>query len=280
MKKSIIAFILALSSISYAETEEVNIKEEKKLEEIAADLAKPNTPYASLSFHYEQTRFDGDLENSESQKSHSLTFQPTLPFNLDNGDLFVLRPAIPFIMNAPIPEGNGNYSDLNGFGDIGVDIMYAPKMTSNILKGAGLFALFPTGTKDEFTTDNFILGPNLFYARITKENIFGVHLKQEWDVAGDGEQFSRSFAKPMITFFPGNGYNLGTAPEITYNHTTDQLEFPISFILGKTTIIKGRPWKFEMQVNHYLEASEEFDKEWRVKLTVTPVVENVLDKWF
>ncbi len=280
MKRLIIICMLTLFTMSYAGVRDIENGERKDVEEVAQNLAKPNTPYASLSFHYEQTRYSGDIKNAESQKSHSLIFQPTVPFNLDNGDLLVLRPAIPYIMNAPIPQGGGSYSDVSGFGDIGIDIMYANKMTTNTLKAFGLFAVFPTGSEDELSGDNFVLGPNFFLARITPEDIIGVQLKQEWDVAGDGDEVNRSFVKPMLTYLPGKGYNIGTCPEITFDHTEDQWEIPLNITVGKTSFIKGRPWKFGVELNHYVEASDVFDKEWRIKLTVTPVVENVLDKLF
>lgn len=280
IKKSIITCMLALSALSYAGSKDMTMEKKKKVEEVAKDLAKPNTPYASLSLHYEQTRYSGDLENAESQKSHSLIFQPTVPFNLDNGDLLVFRPALPYIIDSPIPQGGGSYSDVSGFGDIAIDIMYANKMTSNKLTAFGLFAVLPTGSEDELSGDNFVLGPNLFFVRINPKDIVGFQLKQEWDVAGDGEEFNRSFIKPILTYLPGKGYNIGTGPEITYDHTEDQWEIPLNISAGKTSIINGRPWKFGVELNHYVEASDAFHKEWRVKFTVTPVVENVLDKWF
>ena len=280
MKKSIVMCMLALSVLSYAGSKDMTEEENIKLEEVANDLDKPNTPYASLSFHYEQTRYSGDLENAESQKSHSLIFQPTFPFNLDNGDRLIFRPALPYIIDSPIPQGGGSYSDVSGFGDIGIDIMYANKMTSNKLTAFGLFAVLPTGSEDELSGDNFVLGPNIFLARINSKDITGVQLKQEWDVAGDGNEVNRSFIKPMLVYLPGKGYNIGTGPEITYDHTEDQWEIPLNLSVGKTSIINGRPWKCGVELNHYVEASDAFDKEWRVKFTVTPVVENVLDNWF
>jgi hypothetical protein len=52
-------------------------------EEIAAKLANPNSPMASLTFRLQQRGFDGNLPNAGSQDSTTLVFQPSFPFSLE-----------------------------------------------------------------------------------------------------------------------------------------------------------------------------------------------------
>jgi hypothetical protein len=68
---------------------------QKFAEEIAAELANPNTPMASLNLKLQFRSFDGTLPGASSQSSTTLLFQPSFPFTLDNGDLVFFRPAIP-----------------------------------------------------------------------------------------------------------------------------------------------------------------------------------------
>ena len=46
-------------------------------DEIARELANPNTPLASLNFKNQFRFFDGDLPDASDQWSYTLLFQPT-----------------------------------------------------------------------------------------------------------------------------------------------------------------------------------------------------------
>jgi hypothetical protein len=61
---------------------------EPSAEEIAAKLANPNAPMASLTFRLQYRTFDGDLPGASSQDGTTLAFQPSFPFTLANGDVF------------------------------------------------------------------------------------------------------------------------------------------------------------------------------------------------
>ena len=56
-------------------------------DEVAAQLANPNTPLASLTFKLQFRTFQGDLPKADDQESTKLLFQPSIPFPLANGDL-------------------------------------------------------------------------------------------------------------------------------------------------------------------------------------------------
>ena len=48
---------------------------------------------------------------------------------------------------------------------------------------------------------------------------------------------------------------------------------------GKTVVLNGRPWKFDVEINYFVEQPDAFGPEWFVGLNVTPVVENVFASW-
>ncbi|MEJ2178718.1 MAG: hypothetical protein P8Y12_12520 [Gammaproteobacteria bacterium] len=62
-------------------------------EEIAAKLANPNSPMASMTLKLQQRTFEGDLPNADDQDSTSLLFQPSFPFARENGDVILFRPT-------------------------------------------------------------------------------------------------------------------------------------------------------------------------------------------
>ena len=63
----------------------------KTADEIALELANPNTPLATLNFKLQFRQFKGDLADADNQDGTTLLFQPSLPFPLDNGGLLLFR---------------------------------------------------------------------------------------------------------------------------------------------------------------------------------------------
>jgi len=104
----------------------------KSAEEIARELANPNTPLATLNFKLQFRAFEGSLPGANSQNGTTVLFQPSLPFPLDNGDLVLFRPAIPLIVDQPVFNGTG-FDGESGIGDIVFDLAYAPKNESGLL---------------------------------------------------------------------------------------------------------------------------------------------------
>lgn len=58
---------------------------EQSAEEVAQQLANPNTPLASLNFKFQYRSFEGDISGVNDQSGTMVLFQPAFPFKLDNG---------------------------------------------------------------------------------------------------------------------------------------------------------------------------------------------------
>jgi hypothetical protein len=52
----------------------------------------------------------------------------------------------------------------------------------------------------------------------------------------------------------------------------DALTLPLGIGLAKTSIIKGRPWKFQLQYWNYIESNDAFTPEHLVRLSISPVI--------
>jgi hypothetical protein len=97
-------------------------------DEIAASLANPNTPLASLNLKIQYRQFAGDLPGADDETGTGLIFQPGLPFPLDSGAKILFRPAIPLQIDQPVFDpASGQFDSESGIGDIGYDLAYAPK---------------------------------------------------------------------------------------------------------------------------------------------------------
>ncbi len=253
--------------------------QEKTADEIAKELANPNTPLATLNFKFQFREFKGDLPGANDQTGTTILFQPSLPFPLENGDLVLFRPAIPVIADQPVVNGVG-FEGESGIGDIAFDLAYAPKNDSGLLIAYGLIASLPTASND-LGSDRYTLGPEYLIGKVTSSYVIGAFPNHQWDIGGSGDKSINLTSIQLFgTIIPGGGWNYGTSPIIAYDWETDQATVPINFNFGKTVILGSTPLKLSMELNYYLEQADAFGPEWMIGFNISPVVENSLVKWF
>ncbi|NIM70353.1 MAG: hypothetical protein GTN86_07280 [Xanthomonadales bacterium] len=76
--------------------------------------------------------------------------------------------------------------------------------------------------------------------------------------------------------FPlGGGWQVAAGPSATYDHTRpsgDRWTIPAGIGIAKTSIIAGRPWKFQLQYWNYVEAPNAFAVKHQIRLSINPVV--------
>ncbi len=255
------------------------LAQEKTADEIAKELANPNTPLATLNFKFQFREFEGDLPGANDQTGTTILFQPSLPFPLENGDLVLFRPAIPIIADQPVVNGVG-FEGESGIGDIAFDLAYAPKNDSGLLIAYGFIASLPTASND-LGSDRYTLGPEFLIGKVTSGYVIGAFPNHQWDIGGSGNKSVNLTSIQLFgTIIPGGGWNYGTSPIITYDWETDQATIPVNFNFGKTVILGSTPWKLGMELNYYLEQADAFGPEWMIGFNISPVVENSLVEWF
>ena len=249
-------------------------------DEMAAELSNPNTAVASLTFKNQFRWFEGDLPDADNQSNYTLLFQPALPFVLGNGDKIIWRPAIPLIVDQPVPVAGGGFEDNSGLGDIVFDLAYAPKRDDGLLLAYGIISSLPTATND-LGSDRWTLGPELLIARSYSKGLYGIFPSHQWDIGGSGDKdINLTTIQPIFTYLPGGGWNVGTGPSITYDWVAEQWTVPLQINFGKTVTMGGRPWKLSAEINYYVEKADPFGPQWMLSLNVTPVVKNGLASWF
>jgi hypothetical protein len=247
--------------------------------ELAAELSNPNTAVATLNFKNQYRSYTGTLPGADDQSSYTLVIQPVLPFVLNNGDKIIFRPAIPVMVDQPVLGADG-FSGKSGIGDISFDLVYAPKSDGGNLFAYGMIASIPTAS-DGLGSERWTLGPEFLIGKATAKNVTGMLASHQWDIAGSGNaDISQTSAQLFYTHLPGNGWSVGSSPTISYDWTAEQWTVPLNLTVGKTVVMKGRPWKFSVELNYYVEKPDAFAPEWMVSLNVAPVVKNGLASWF
>jgi hypothetical protein len=245
-------------------------------DEIAAKLANPNTPLASLTLKLQYRSYEGDLPDAGDQDGTTLLFQPSFPTPLPNGDLILFRPAIPFQLDQPIFDPLGLDFDTElGLGDIAFDLAYAHTTQSGTLLAAGLISTLPTASEDALGADRYLLGPELLIGKLSKTYILGAFPNHQWDIGGSGDaDINLTSIQLFGVYLPGGGWNVGTSPVLGFDHEGDEWTIPLNFNFGRTVIWSGRPWKLGAEINYYVEQPDAFGPRWFFGLSVAPVIEN------
>ena len=251
-------------------------------DEIAKELANPNTSLASLTFKLQYRGFKGDLDDADDQNSTMILFQPGLPFNRDDGSKIIFRPAIPFIIDQPLYQGGSDWDEETGLGDISFDLAYAfaaEKEDPGKLTALGIISSLPTGDDDLGLGETTTLGPELLYGHISKEGIWGLFPNHQWDIDGD-KDVNLTTMQLFYFRFAAEGVTYGTSPIMSFDHEEDGWTVPLNLTVSKTMVVGGRPWKLGSEINYYVEQPDAFGPEWMVSFSVAPVVENGLAEWF
>jgi hypothetical protein len=255
---------------------------EPSADEIAQSLANPNTPLASQTFKIQYRLFEGDLPDADDQDGTLVLYQPAFPFPLANGATVFFRPAIPLIFDQPyFDAAEGDFDSVDGIGDIGFDLAYGRTTSTGLLWAVGMISTLPTATEDELGPDRWSLGPEFLVGKLTQSYVVGALTTHQWDIGGSGDaDINLTTVNAFATFLPGGGWNVGTAPIMSYDHENSQWTLPINLSFGKTVIWKGRPWKLGAEINYFVDQPDAFGPEWMFGINIAPVVENVFATMF
>jgi len=251
-------------------------------EEMAAKLANPNSPLATLNLKLQYRTFDGDLATASDQSSMTLLFQPSFPFSLDNGDVIFFRPAIPAISGQPVfNAGTSSFESESGLGDISFDLAYGRTTKDGMIYAGGIISSMPTATNDSLSHQRWTMGPEFLLGKITKNYVIGAFPNHQWDVGGPGTaEVNLTSAQLFFTYLPGGGWNVGSAPSLSHDHVTNESTVPLNLSVGKTVMWDGRPWKLGLEINYYVDKPDAFGPDWFIGINIGPVVENMLASWF
>ncbi|WP_434567939.1 hypothetical protein [Vibrio chagasii] len=272
----IMSGLLLTSTVAIA-----NEESNQTAEQAAKELANPNTAYASLNLKLQYSDgYDGGGD------SFATVLQPTLPFPMENGDKIIFRPAISYVQNdfnVDTPTSS-QHMDQSGVSDISFDLAYAPKMEGGTIAAFGVFASLPTGSS-ELTADQFAIGPEFMYGKVSAERVIGVFPSHLYGVSGNGAdnsgtRINKTSTQLFWVELLEGGWTVGSAPTLSYDWNKDQAEIPLNFSVSKTTVLNGRPWKFGIEANYYIEKDEKTRPDFMLSFNISPVVKNKLASLF
>lgn len=249
--------------------------------EISAELTNPNTPLGILTTLFDYTTFDGNVPDAGKQSAQTITFQPSLPYPLNDGKMLFFRPSIPLILDQPVAdEMNGGYQSKGvELGDIGYDASmgFSQELESgkNVYL-AGVTGAIPTATDKAVGSEQWLLGPLLGFTAVRKWGSVGGLLFHQWDIAGE-DAFDTNVTGGQYVYNINlkNAWQITGSPTWSYNHEADSdnaLTFPLGVGLAKTIIFKGRPWAMSLEYWNYVATPDAFGPQHQIRLSVAPIV--------
>lgn len=247
-------------------------------DDIAAELSNPNTALGTMNFNIDYLTYQGDLPGADDQNATRVTFQPALPYPLSDSLNFFFRPAIPFIIREDVPTGVGKYDTLESeIGDIGFDASFGKSLEGGYVVIGGLAGTIPTASEDELGLDQWLLGPQLGFAKLAKWGVAGFILSHQRDVAGEDDFDTKiTGGQYFYAFNLQDGWQVNSGPTFSYNHearnSDNKLTLPLGIGASRTIFIGGRPWKFGVQYWHYVESPDDFGPDYQVRFSISPVV--------
>ena len=190
----IVAIAVCASLSANAKAQDTESASATSAAAIAQKLADPNATLGQLSFPLDYIAYEGDLPGADAQSAWKLSFQPSLPYSLnDKMNLFV-RPLIPIFLDQPVPVVGDQIvdtapPDFSGtglqLGDIGFDVAVGTSFSNGMMVLGGVVGTLPTATDDAVGLDQYLLGPEVLVAKVGSWGAFGALLTQQWDIAGD-----------------------------------------------------------------------------------------------
>jgi len=256
------------------------LAEESDADEIARNLANPNTPLATLTLKTQYRGYDGTLPEASDQSNLSFLFQPSFPFPLGKAeagrplDQIFFRPAFPFVVDQPV-YGAGGFEGETGFGDIGFDLAWGRNYPAGVLLVVGAVNSVPTG-KEGLSSEMWGLGPEVFLGYFQQWGVLGFFPRHMWKVTGpEDRDMSVTSIQPAAAFMLGGGWVAGTAGELSCDWEAEQWTIPLQLNVSKTVVLGKLPVKLALEGNYYVEKADAFGPAWMVGLNISPVVPNI-----
>jgi hypothetical protein len=250
---------------------------EKSADDLAKELANPNSPLASLVFKHTYTSFNGSLPGASDQSSSVSLFQPVFPFPVgDTGavNLFV-RPGLAYVWQQPVFNSvTGNFENKSGMADIGYDVALGKSFKSGLILIGGIQGTIPTDS--DVSGGQWRLGPELAVFKISKKGYVGINPSHQWDIGGDGYNYSNSGLELFAGVFLPNAWTILTDSKWTYDWENNQATMPINLAVSKVVKFGKLPVKFQAGVDYYVKSNDVFGQDWAINFSASPVVPNFI----
>jgi hypothetical protein len=278
LKKIALICLGLVTFVTNAQDDNQTSSDEKSADEIAKELANPNTVLGSMNFNFDYINYQGDLPYAGSQNSFTLGFQPVLPVPLNKTTNLFVRPNIPLYFTQPTYGVNGFENQGFGLGNISADIAVGKTFPSKTIGVLGVFGSFRTASNEALRSPYTLLGPEIAVAQIFNWGVVGLLVTQGWSVNSlepGVESASITSGQYFYTVNLTNGWQITGSPTYSYNHKAakgNKLTLPVGGGVNKVMVFGKMPIKFNLQYWYYVASPDAFGPQHQIRFTISPVV--------
>lgn len=201
------------------------------------------------------------------------TFQPFIPFRLNENWNLISRTNIPFVrQESPVPGGD----DQSGIGDIGQSILLAPQ-DREFMWAVGPAFLFPSSDERFIGLGKWAVGPNAIWLEQKGPWIGGVIGAHLWSFAGDDDRRNVNLTtlSPFVAFTTKDAFTFLLEIDGIYDWdkgTHEAWLVPIDLSISRVRRL-GRHLVSVGAAGRWYAESPDNGPEWGVRLFVTYLFE-------
>jgi len=270
---------------------------EMSLDEIAKESSNPVTALGSFEFNMEFRGYQGSLPGADDQSTYIYNFRTSLPIPLDNGKNILMSMLIPVYGDQPLyyvdPPNNVQLPEwrvrqladtlptdkafIDGhdhLADVEFDIAYGGVSDSGFISMYGITTIWPSSADLSSGIDQFQLGPDVAFGKVTPWGVVGARAKHVTGVTGDST-WDTNMTSFEIFFAYGlkNGWQLFSNPVIKYDWeaaSDNKLLLPIGGGVSKTLKFGRTPLKLGIEMQYYLATPDSLGPQWLLTVNATP----------
>ena len=258
-------FAVLVPSLAFATTIALTPMSAQANEDLAAQTQNPVAALISVPV---RLSYDTGIGPEDANRA-TLKVQPVIPFDLSPEWNLISRTIVPIVDLEATTSGG---KDLFGLGDITQSFFFSPKQPTagGWIWGAGPIFLLPAG-KDEFSTDNWGLGPTFVALKQQNGWTYGGLFNHVWGVtnpSGGREKTDSTFLQPFISYTTPDAWSFGGNIEATYDWNDEQWTAPLNLTVDKVTKLGSQLVSLRGGVQYFVDKPSG-GPDWGVTLGVT-----------
>lgn len=127
---------------------------------------------------------------------------------------------------------------------------------------------FPTSTDDQFSEDQWAVGPTAVALKQTGPWTVGALANHLWGASGDTD-INSTFLQPFLSYTTKDPVSFSVKTESFYNWEDSQWAVPINVLVGKVLTIGNQPVQITGGVRYWAETPDNGPDDLGLRLVVT-----------
>jgi len=237
--------------------------------ELSKDAENPVARQITLPLRYEADFHDGAYEATKD------TFeidQAVVPFRLNEDWALITRTKLPVESLPPKKLGEHWTSGLsNGY----TTFFLSPEHGQGFYWGAGPVLYYPTATNPALGVNKWGSGPSAaFLHQDASPWVFGAVVNNIWSFGGPttgSDRTNQLFLNPIVNYHFGDGWSVGSSPEITTNWIASggKWTVPVGGGFGKLFRVNGQAVRVDLDSYYNAVRPQASNETWLVQLKLT-----------